>query len=126
MYSRSTNGDPTEGCIPLPLYQDGKNHIQDLHGRGWIQKLYSFYSSLIVCVRKKDGSLRLCWDYRGLNENTHLTVNPFREYKRYWKILVESPGSPCLAKDKHIIRASSVKRAGQRQHPFHPGDYMNG
>ena len=37
---------------------------------GWISKSKSPYSSPVVCVRKKDGSLRLCVDYRQLNSKT--------------------------------------------------------
>ncbi|KAK7880554.1 hypothetical protein WMY93_032813 [Mugilogobius chulae] len=60
----------TYNAIPRHLYQEVKAHIQDLLNRGWIQKSYSSYSSPVVCVRKKDGSLRLCIDYRLLNEKT--------------------------------------------------------
>ena len=38
--------------------------------RGWIQNSKSAYSSPVVCVRKKDGTLRLCKDYRQLNSKT--------------------------------------------------------
>ena len=57
-------------AIPRHLYQEVKAHIQDLLNRGWIQKSCSPYSSPVVCVRKKDGSLRLCIDYRLLNLKT--------------------------------------------------------
>ena len=60
----------TYNAIPRHLYQEVKTHIQDLLHRGWIQKSCSSYSSPVVCVRKKDGSLRLCIDYRLLNEKT--------------------------------------------------------
>ena len=60
----------TYNAIPRHLYQEVKAHIQDLLHRGWIQKSCSSYSSPVVCVRKKDGSLRLCIDYRLLNGKT--------------------------------------------------------
>lgn len=60
----------TYNAIPRHLYQEVKAHIQDLLNKGWIQKSYSSYSSPVVCVRKKDGTLRLCIDYRLLNEKT--------------------------------------------------------
>ena len=56
--------------IPPHLYQEVKNYIEDLETNGWIQESFSSYSSPIVCVRKKDGSLRMCVDYRALNAKT--------------------------------------------------------
>ena len=56
--------------VPKPLYQEVKQYIQDLLARGWIVKSKSPYSAPVVCVRKKDGTLRLCIDYRLLNQRT--------------------------------------------------------
>ena len=56
--------------IPPNLYGEVKNYIEDLRTNGWIRESYSSYSSPIVCVRKKDGSMRLCIDYRRLNAKT--------------------------------------------------------
>ena len=53
-----------------PLNQEVKDYLQDLIGKGWIRKSKFPYSSSIVCVRKKDGTLRLCVDYRKLNDKT--------------------------------------------------------
>ena len=57
-------------AVPRPLYQEVKDYLQDLIGKGWIRKSKSPYSSSIVCVRKKDGTLRLCVDFRKLNDKT--------------------------------------------------------
>ncbi|XP_071996711.1 uncharacterized protein [Engystomops pustulosus] len=56
--------------VPKPLHKEVKEYLQDLINRGWVQKSKSSYSSPIVCVRKKDGTLRLCCDYRELNSKT--------------------------------------------------------
>lgn len=64
---------PVQKCynaIPKPLYKEVKAYVQDLLERGWIKKSTSSYSSPVVCVRKKDGSLRLCVDFRELNRKT--------------------------------------------------------
>uniref|UniRef100_A0A3B3IJJ6 Gypsy retrotransposon integrase-like protein 1 n=2 Tax=Oryzias latipes TaxID=8090 RepID=A0A3B3IJJ6_ORYLA len=58
----------TYTSIPKPLLKEVKEYLEDLLNRGWIQKSRSPYSSPIVCVRKKDGGLRLCVDYRELNQ----------------------------------------------------------
>ena len=56
--------------VPKPLYQEMKSYLHDLIAQGWVRKSNSPYASPVVCVRKKDGSLRLCIDYRQLNHKT--------------------------------------------------------
>lgn len=56
--------------IPKPLLREVKEYVQNLLDRGWVRKSESAYSSPVVCVRKKDSSLRLCVDYRDLNRKT--------------------------------------------------------
>ena len=56
--------------MPKPFHTEVKNYIVDLLNKGWIKKSKSSYASPIVAVRKKDGSLRLCCDYRALNAKT--------------------------------------------------------
>ena len=62
--------------VPRPLYPEVKAYIEDLLNRGFIRKSTSSYSSPVVCVRKKDHSLRLCVDYRELNKKTHPDRHP--------------------------------------------------
>ena len=56
--------------LPRKLYDDVKTYINDLVINGWVQESASAYASPIVCVRKKDNTLRLCVDYRKLNLKT--------------------------------------------------------
>jgi hypothetical protein len=56
--------------IPRPLYPEVKAYIEDLLNRNFIRKSKSPFSSSVVCVRKKDGWLRLCVDYRALKQKT--------------------------------------------------------
>jgi len=44
--------------------------------RGWIQRSKSPAGAPILFVKKKDGSLRLCVDYRGLNRITVKNCHP--------------------------------------------------
>lgn len=62
--------------VPRPLYAEVKNYIEDLLNRGWIRHSRSSYSSTVVCVRKKDGDLRLCVDFRALNNKTYPDRHP--------------------------------------------------
>ena len=56
--------------VPKPLFKEVKEYVQDLLMKGWVVKSKSSYSAPVVCVRKKDGTLRLCIDYRLLNQKT--------------------------------------------------------
>ena len=66
--------------IPGHLYEEVKNHINDLLANGWIRQSYSPYSSPMVCVHKKDGGggggVRLCIDFRKLNKKTIPDMQP--------------------------------------------------
>ena len=57
-------------AVPRPLYPEVKAYIEDLLNRKFIRPSSSPYSSPVVCVRKKDQSLRLCVDFRALNQKT--------------------------------------------------------
>ncbi|KAL0152983.1 hypothetical protein M9458_051712 [Cirrhinus mrigala] len=56
--------------VPKPLHKKVKEYLEDLLNKGWITRSKSPYSSPVVCVRKKDGTLRLCCDYRELNKKS--------------------------------------------------------
>ena len=56
--------------IPPNQYQEVKEHIQKLLDSSVIRESHSPYASPIVLVRKKNGALRLCVDYRKLNLRT--------------------------------------------------------
>ena len=56
--------------IPPHLFAEVQSYVEDLRTNGWIRESYSSYSSPIVCVRKKNGQMRLCIDYRALNAKT--------------------------------------------------------
>ncbi|XP_048849544.1 uncharacterized protein LOC125719208 [Brienomyrus brachyistius] len=62
--------------IPPTQYGEVKEHISKLLSKGVIQESSSAYASPIVLVRKADGSLRLCVDYRRLNQKTKKDAFP--------------------------------------------------
>ena len=53
--------------IPKQLYSGLKLYLEDLITNNWIKTSYSSYASPMVCVRKKDGYMRLYIDHRELN-----------------------------------------------------------
>lgn len=56
--------------IPPAQYDEVREHLQGLIDSGVIRESHSPWASPVVLVRKKDGSLRFCIDYRKLNTRT--------------------------------------------------------
>ena len=75
---------------PKSLYSELKAHIENLYSKGWIINSSSSYSSPVVSVRKKDGLLRLCCDYRQFNRKTIPDRHPLPKIQN---ILENSGGS---------------------------------
>ena len=57
-------------CIPPHQYEEVKQHLKEMLEIGAISKSKSPWAPAVVLVRKKDGSLRFCIDFRKLNAKT--------------------------------------------------------
>lgn len=62
--------------IPPNQYTEVKEHISKLLKKGIIKESCSSYASPVVVVRKTDGSIRLCVDFRKLNLKTRKDAFP--------------------------------------------------
>ena len=62
--------------LPMRWKLEIDEEVQRLHDQDIIRPSISAYAAPICPVRKKDGSLRLCVDYRALNTNTKSTAIP--------------------------------------------------
>lgn len=56
--------------IPPSVIEEVRTHLQELLASGVIRPSHSTSSSNVVLMRKHDGALRLCVDYRQLNSRT--------------------------------------------------------
>ena len=56
--------------IPPSQYEEVRKHLQEMRDADVIRESFSPYASPVVLVRKKDGSLRFCIDFRKLNNQT--------------------------------------------------------
>ena len=56
--------------VPPALIQEVREHLKEMLDIGAIRNCKSPFSSNVVIVRKKDGTIRFCIDYRKLNQRT--------------------------------------------------------
>ncbi|GJX47392.1 retrovirus-related pol polyprotein from transposon TNT 1-94 [Tanacetum coccineum] len=75
--------------------QELSNHLQELADRGFIQPSTSPWGAPVLFVKKKDGSFRMCIDYRELNK---LTVKNHYPLPRIDDLLDQLQGSSVYLK----------------------------
>ena len=56
--------------MPANELEELKKQIRELQDKGFVRPSSSTWGSPVLFVKKKDGSMRMCVDYRSLNEVT--------------------------------------------------------
>jgi hypothetical protein len=112
----------TYTAVPRPLYPEVKQYV-DLLNRGWVRRSRSAYSSPVVCVRKKDGTLRLCVDKRQLNQKTVPDRHPLPRVQATLESLGENNWFSIIDQGKAY---HNFLRVGPKQHSLLRWDYSNG
>ena len=93
---------PGTSAISIPPYRmapaelkELKAQLEDLQFRGFIRPSTSPWGAPVLFAKKKDGSLRLCIDYRKLN---HVTVKNKYPLPRIEDLFDQLRGSSCFSK----------------------------
>uniref|UniRef100_A0A183BRA5 CCHC-type domain-containing protein n=1 Tax=Globodera pallida TaxID=36090 RepID=A0A183BRA5_GLOPA len=104
--------------VPYAYREKVSGMIQEYLERDIIQASNSPWASPIVLVPKKDGSLRFCVDYRGINAVTKKDAFPLPNIDQIHRSLTRSAnGRSEVGRDYHSVSSFSPIR----QHPYHRG-----
>ena len=85
--------------VPIEL-KELKTQLQELLDKGFIRPSVSPWGALVLFVKKKDGTLRMCIDYRKINRVIVKNKHPLLRIEDFF-LSVER--SKCLFEDKLAI-----------------------
>ena len=83
-------------CIPPPLVDEVRDHLREMLESGDIRPSQSAWCNAVILVRKKDGSLRFCIDFRCLNACTKKYSYPLPQIQEALESLVGAVHFSCL------------------------------
>ena len=93
--------------IPFAMRQEVAHQLHGMQQSGVIQPSNSPWASPMVLVRKKDGTLRFCVEYRGLNAVTKSDKFPIPRIDHILDQLGESQVFFYLGYDKWVLAVQS-------------------
>ena len=82
--------------IALPLVDEVRQHIQEMLDGGAIRPSQSPWCNAVVLIRKKDGSLRFCIDFRRLNARTKKDTYPLPRMQETMESMVGAWHFSCM------------------------------
>lgn len=88
---------PAKRLYPLSLaeMEELKKQLQELLDQGFIRPSVSPYGAPVLFVKKKEGDMRMCVDYRALNKNTIKNTYPL---PRIEELLDQLKDAKCFSK----------------------------
>ena len=112
-----------------------KKQLQELQEKGYIRPSSSPWGSPVLFLKKKDGSLRMCIDYRSLNEATIKNMYPLpriddlfdqlKDAKYFSKIDLKSGYYQLKIRLSDLPKTAFVTRYGQYEFTIMPFGLTN-
>ena len=78
------------------MVEEVRNHLREMLESGTIRLSQSAWCNAVVLVRKKDGGLCLCIDFRCLNAHTKKDSYPLPRIQEALESLVDTSHFSCL------------------------------
>ena len=100
--------------IDMHVEEEVEGMIKDLENQGIIKKAHSPWNSPLVVIKKKNGGLRLCVDYRRLNNVTEKAIFPLPDSQQLFDSIA---GSNYFSTLRFIIRILSYIGTIRRKGP---------
>ena len=82
--------------IPPPMVEEVRSHLKEMLESGAIRPSQSAWCNTVVLVRKKDGGLCFCIDFRHLNAHTKKDSYPLPQIQEVLESLVDAGHFSCL------------------------------
>ena len=102
--------------MSYPELDELKKQLQEMTDQGIIRPSQSPFGAPILFTKKKDGTMRMCVDYRALNKLTIKNRYPSQELKNSLTVFKEPGTSQRLTSDQDIIRSVFQRRTFPKQH----------
>ena len=99
--------------ITLPLVEEVRQHIQEMLDGGAICPFQSPWCNAVVLVRKKDGSLRFCIDFRCLNAKMKKDSYPLPQMQETMESMVGTRYFSCMDLKSSFWQVKMSKKARQ-------------
>ncbi len=103
--------------LPIHYQQHVGELLEEMQQRGVIEPSYSPWATPVVLVKKKDGSLRFCVDYRRLNSITKKDSHPLPQVDDFcWTHFLMPSGSLLLTSEVATGKWRWTRWTERRQH----------